>query len=253
MSAFSFTVSATDGAARLGECQTAHGVVQTPAFMPVGTQGAVKAIRYLDLEEVGAEIILANTYHLLLRPGDELIARRGGLHRFIGWMRPIVTDSGGFQVFSLAQRVLTTEDGANFRSHLDGSCQLLTPERTTDIQARLGSDIAMVLDECLAFPATREAAAASMARGINATGPARRGAPSAVTVGAAHKRMTSSADATDAERSSTIAAAAARLPIGKPDARPRSADDGRQEEDDSLAFPRVANASGPPVGGSQTR
>ena len=166
MPAFSFTVSATDGAARFGECQTAHGVVQTPAFMPVGTQGAVKAIRHRDLEETGAEIILANTYHLLLRPGDELIARRGGLHHFIGWTRPILTDSGGFQVFSLAQRVLIAEDGVDFRSHLDGSRQLLTPERATEIQARLGSDIAMVLDECLAFPATHDAAAASMARSV---------------------------------------------------------------------------------------
>jgi queuine tRNA-ribosyltransferase len=164
--AFSFTLSATDGAARVGELQTAHGAVQTPAFMPVGTQGAVKAIRQSDLEETGAEIVLANTYHLLLRPGDELIARRGGLHRFIGWTRPILTDSGGFQVFSLAHRVLITEDGADFRSHLDGSRQLLTPERATDVQARLGSDIAMVLDECLAFPAARDAAAASMARSV---------------------------------------------------------------------------------------
>ena len=164
MPAFSFTVRATDGAARPGEFQTAHGVVQTPAFIPVGTQGAVKAIRQSDLEETGAEILLANTYHLLLRPGDELIARRGGLHRFIGWARPILTDSGGFQVFSLAQRVLITEDGADFRSHLDGTRQLLTPERATEIQARLGSDIAMVLDECLAFPAARDAAAASMER-----------------------------------------------------------------------------------------
>jgi queuine tRNA-ribosyltransferase len=134
--------------------------------MPVGTQGAVKAIRHRDLEEAGAEIILANTYHLLLRPGDELIARRGGLHRFIGWTRPILTDSGGFQVLSLAQRVLLSEEGADFRSHLDGSRHLLTPERATDIQARLGADIAMVLDECLAFPATRDAAAASMARSV---------------------------------------------------------------------------------------
>ena len=164
MRAFSFTVRATDGGARLGEFQTAHGVVQTPAFMPVGTQGAVKAIRHRDLETAGAEIILANTYHLLLRPGDELIARRGGLHRFIGWTRPVLTDSGGFQVFSLARRVLISEEGADFRSHLDGSRHLLTPERATDIQSRLGSDIAMVLDECLTFPATRDAAAASIAR-----------------------------------------------------------------------------------------
>ena len=174
MSAFSFTVRATDGGARLGELQTAHGAVQTPAFMPVGTQGAVKAMRHRDLEEAGADIILANTYHLLLRPGDELIARRGGLHRFIGWARPLLTDSGGFQVFSLAQRVLITEDGADFRSHLDGSRHLLTPERATDVQARLGSDIAMVLDECLAFPATHEAAAASVARSARWAGRCRQ-------------------------------------------------------------------------------
>jgi len=166
VSAFSFSVSATDGAARRGELRTPHGVVQTPAFMPVGTQGSVKAVRHSDLEEAGAEVILANTYHLLLRPGDELIARRGGLHRFIGWTRPILTDSGGFQIFSLAQQVRITEDGADFRSHLDGSRQMLTPERVTDIQARLGSDIAMVLDECLAFPSTRDAAASSMTRSV---------------------------------------------------------------------------------------
>jgi len=164
--AFSFTVRSTDGAARLGEFQTPHGVVQAPTFMPVGTQGVVKATRHRDLEEAGAEIILGNTYHLLLRPGDELIARRGGLHRFIGWNRPILTDSGGFQVFSLAQRRVITDEGAEFQSHLDGSRYLLTPERATDIQSRLGSDIAMVLDECLAFPATHEAAAASMTRSI---------------------------------------------------------------------------------------
>jgi queuine tRNA-ribosyltransferase len=161
---FSFTVSATDGAARRGEITTPHGVIQTPAFMPVGTQGAVKATRHRDLVEAGAEIILGNTYHLFLRPGDELIARRGGLHRFIGWSHPILTDSGGFQVFSLAERRVITEEGADFRSHLDGSRHLLTPERAVDIQARLGSDIAMVLDECLAYPATHEEAARSMQR-----------------------------------------------------------------------------------------
>ncbi|NOT25855.1 MAG: tRNA guanosine(34) transglycosylase Tgt [Acidobacteria bacterium] len=166
MREFSFSVKATHGAARLGECRTAHGVFQTPAFMPVGTQGTVKALRHPDLEEAGAEIMLSNTYHLLLRPGDELIARRGGLHRFIGWKRPILTDSGGYQVFSLADRCAITEEGADFRSHLDGARQMLTPERATDVQARLGSDIAMVLDECLAFPATHEAAASSMRRSI---------------------------------------------------------------------------------------
>src|SRR5689334_17656134 len=138
--------------------------------MPVGTQGSVKATLHRDLEEIGAEIILGNTYHLFLRPGDELIARRGGLHRFIGWSRPILTDSGGFQVFSLAERRTVTEQGAEFQSHLDGSRHLLTPERAVDIQARLGSDIAMVLDECLAYPATREAASQSMQRSVRWAG-----------------------------------------------------------------------------------
>ena len=163
---FRFHLHGTDGAARRGEFHTPHGVVQTPAFMPVGTQGSVKAVLHRDLERLGAEIILGNTYHLFLRPGDDLIARRGGLHRFIGWTRPILTDSGGFQIFSLASRRSITDAGAEFQSHLDGSRHLLTPERAVDIQARLGSDIAMVLDECLAFPATRETAAASMQRSV---------------------------------------------------------------------------------------
>jgi queuine tRNA-ribosyltransferase len=166
VAAFSFTLRTTDGAARLGELRTPHGVVQTPAFMPVGTQGAVKAVHHRELEEAGAEIILGNTYHLLIRPGDELIARRGGLHRFIGWDRPILTDSGGFQVYSLAQRRSITEEGAEFQSHLDGARYLLTPERATDIQAGLGSDIAMAFDECIAYPATLEQAAGAMARSL---------------------------------------------------------------------------------------
>jgi queuine tRNA-ribosyltransferase len=163
---FRFTLRGTDGPARLGEVETPHGTIQTPAFMPVGTQGAVKAILHHELEALGAEIILGNTYHLFLRPGDELIARRGGLHRFIGWTRPILTDSGGFQVFSLADRCVISEDGAEFQSHLDGARHVLTPERAVDIQARLGSDIAMTFDECLAYPATREQAAASMERSV---------------------------------------------------------------------------------------
>jgi queuine tRNA-ribosyltransferase len=134
--------------------------------MPVGTQGAVKAMRHAELEELGAEIILGNTYHLFLRPGDELIARRGGLHQFIGWSRPILTDSGGFQVFSLAERRVIREEGAEFRSHLDGTLHLLTPERVVDIQSHLGSDIAMVFDECLAYPAEKDAVAESMQRSI---------------------------------------------------------------------------------------
>jgi queuine tRNA-ribosyltransferase len=153
MPTFSFRVLHTDGAARCGEMTTAHGVVKTPAFMPVGTRGAVKGVTPRDLREVGAEIILGNTYHLWLRPGDGLIERLGGLHRFTGWDGPILTDSGGFQAFSLGERRVITEDGIRFRSHLDGTELLLTPEGATDIQARLGPDIAMVLDECLAQPA----------------------------------------------------------------------------------------------------
>ncbi len=128
---------------------TPHGVVQTPAFMPVGTRGAVKAVTARDLDDLGAEIILGNTYHLYLKTGDGLIARCGGLHKFIGWNRPILTDSGGYQVFSLAAMRRIDDEGATFRSHLDGSLHLLTPERAVDIQAQLGSDIAMVLDECV--------------------------------------------------------------------------------------------------------
>jgi queuine tRNA-ribosyltransferase len=124
--------------------------------MPVGTQGAVKALTPRDLDEVGASIILGNTYHLMLRPGDALIARRGGLHKFIGWNKPILTDSGGYQVFSLSGRRKISENGVEFRSHLDGSKHLLTPESAVDIQANLGADIAMVLDECPALPSTAE-------------------------------------------------------------------------------------------------
>jgi queuine tRNA-ribosyltransferase len=162
--AFGFRLLACDGAARRGELTTPHGVIQTPAFMPVGTQGAVKGMTPRDLREAGAQIILANTYHLFLRPGDELVARRGGLHRFMAWDGPILTDSGGFQAFSLGPRRVITEEGIRFRSHLDGSEHLLTPERAADIQAHLGSDITMALDECLAYPADREAARRSMER-----------------------------------------------------------------------------------------
>ena len=144
---FSFQVTHRDGAARRGTLETPHGTVHTPAFMPVGTRGAVKGITFRDVEDAGAQIILGNTYHLHLRPGDELIARAGGLHAFIGWPHPILTDSGGYQVFSLAAMRKVTEEGVEFRSHLDGALCALSPERATDIQARLGSDIAMVLDE----------------------------------------------------------------------------------------------------------
>src|SRR5437773_8487278 len=161
---FQFRLTHTDGGARCGVMTTAHGRVATPAFMPVGTQGAVKGMAHKDLESIGAEILLSNTYHLYLRPGDDLVARRGGLHRFIGWNKPILTDSGGYQVFSLAERRTITEDGARFRSHLDGSEHLLTPEKATDIQSQLGSDIAMVLDECLAHPTDIAEARRSMER-----------------------------------------------------------------------------------------
>jgi queuine tRNA-ribosyltransferase len=146
---FSFRITDTDGSARRGVLVTPHGTVQTPAFMPVGTRGAVKGITHRDVEDAGAEIILGNTYHLHLRPGDGLIARAGGLHTFIGWPHPILTDSGGYQVFSLAAMRKVSEDGVEFRSHLDGALCALSPEKATDIQARLGSDIAMVLDEVI--------------------------------------------------------------------------------------------------------
>ena len=166
MPPFGFRVTHRDGAARRGELHTPHGIVQTPVFMPVGTRGAVKAVTHRDLEHLDAEIILGNTYHLFLRPGGDLVARMGGLHRFIGWSRPILTDSGGYQVFSLAAMRKIKEEGAEFRSHLDGSLHLLTPELATDIQAQLGSDIAMVLDECIATPATREGAREAMERSV---------------------------------------------------------------------------------------
>ncbi len=160
---FAFTVSHRDGDARAGIMSTPHGQVETPAFMPVGTQGAVKAMTVRMLEDAGAAIILGNTYHLWLRPGAELVARRGGLHRFTGWSRPILTDSGGFQVFSLAERRTMTEEGVRFRSHLDGSARMLSPERAVEIQACLGSDIAMVLDECPPHPSSKDVIATSLA------------------------------------------------------------------------------------------
>jgi queuine tRNA-ribosyltransferase len=162
---FSFEVGKTDSTgARRGLLTTPHGTVQTPFFMPVGTAATVKGLTQGALEELGAEIILANTYHLYLRPGHELIRKLGGLHRFMSWPRAILTDSGGFQVFSLAQLRKVTEDGVRFRSHLDGSEHLLTPEKAAEIQLALGSDIAMVLDECIETPAPRDAAEAALRR-----------------------------------------------------------------------------------------
>ena len=160
----SFTITHTHGAARRGVLQTPHGAINTPAFMPVGTQGAVKAVTHRDLEALGVEIILGNTYHLFLRPGADRIGRLGGLHKFIGWHRPILTDSGGYQVFSLAARRKIHEEGVTFRSHLDGTEHMLSPEGAAEIQGHLGSDIAMVLDECLEHPATPERARESVER-----------------------------------------------------------------------------------------
>ena len=152
--------------ARLGRLVTAHGVVETPAFMPVGTQGTVKAMLPRDLKEMGCQILLGNTYHLYLRPGAELIRELGGLHRFMSWDGPILTDSGGYQVFSLAAMRKLSEEGVRFQSHLDGSYHLLTPENVVQIQEALGSDIAMVLDECIPHNANREYARDSTARTI---------------------------------------------------------------------------------------
>ena len=160
----SFELLSVDGAARRGRVTLDHGTVETPAFMPVGTAGTVKAVRWSDVSAAGAEIVLANTYHLMLRPGGELIREMGGLHAFVGWDRPILTDSGGFQVMSLAANRKLTEEGVLFRSHLDGSAHLLTPERAAELQLRdFGVDVAMALDECTPYPATRDEAARSMA------------------------------------------------------------------------------------------
>jgi queuine tRNA-ribosyltransferase len=146
--AISFTLQHRDGAARAGLLTTPHGIIETPIFMPVGTQATVKGLTPEMVRAAGAQIILGNTYHLTLRPGDELIRDLGGLHRFMNWPGPILTDSGGFQVFSLASQVAITDHGAKFKSHIDGRLLELTPERAVEIQANLGSDIAMVLDEC---------------------------------------------------------------------------------------------------------
>jgi len=164
MTDFRFSTTAHDGRARTGRMATAHGEVATPAFMPVGTGGAVKAVTAEELVRCGASIVLGNTYHLYLRPGHETVRELGGLHRFMHWSGPILTDSGGFQVFSLADLREIDDEGVRFRSHLDGSSHLLTPELSMEIQSALGSDVAMVLDECPAWPATREAVERAVAR-----------------------------------------------------------------------------------------
>ena len=159
-----FTVLATDphSSARLGRMELAHGTVETPIFMPVGTQGSVKTLHPAEVEELGAQIILGNTYHLWLRPGHELIRDFGGLHQFSGWNKPMLTDSGGFQVWSLAKLRKITEEGVRFNNHLDGSKMLLTPELSMEIQGALGSDIAMLFDECPPYPCDKDYAARSL-------------------------------------------------------------------------------------------
>jgi queuine tRNA-ribosyltransferase len=163
MSRIELEITATDGAARTGVLKTPRGDIRTPAFMPVGTAGTVKAMLPQSVRETGADILLGNTYHLMLRPGAERVARLGGLHAFMDWQRPILTDSGGFQVMSLATLRKITEEGVTFASHIDGSKYSLTPERAMEIQRLLGSDIQMVLDECPKLPAPRETIEKSLA------------------------------------------------------------------------------------------
>jgi queuine tRNA-ribosyltransferase len=160
--AFTFHVDGTDGAARVGRIETPRGTIRTPAFMPVGTAATVKAMTPEAVRDTGADIVLGNVYHLMLRPGAERVARLGGLHRFMNWPRPILTDSGGFQVMSLAKLRHLDENGVTFRSHIDGSAHALTPERSVEIQRLLGADITMQLDECVALPAEKDDAARAM-------------------------------------------------------------------------------------------
>lgn len=162
-SRFDFKIHATDGKARTGSIQMLRGEIRTPAFMPVGTAATVKAMRPAEVRATGADIILGNTYHLMLRPTAERMARLGGLHKFMGWDRPILTDSGGYQVMSLSSLRKITEEGVTFQSHLDGSRHMLSPERSMEIQRLLGSDIVMAFDECPANGVSREEAAKSMA------------------------------------------------------------------------------------------
>src|SRR5215470_14132037 len=154
---FSFSLDKTDGAARLGEIATPHGVIRTPAFMPVGSLGAMKAVQWSDVRQSGADVVLANTYHLMLRPGAERIAALGGLHTFMHWPHPILTDSGGFQVMSLSPLRTIDDTGVTFRSHVDGATVALSPERAIEIQTLLGADIAMQLDECVKLPSDASA------------------------------------------------------------------------------------------------
>jgi len=166
MTRFSFTIHATDGRARRGTIATKRGDIRTPAFMPVGTAATVKAMKPADVRASGADIILGNTYHLMLRPGAERVARLGGLHALMGWDRPILTDSGGYQVMSLADLTKRSEEGVSFKSHLDGTRHLLSPERSIEIQRLLGSTIVMAFDELVPTTSTREVQAAAMERSM---------------------------------------------------------------------------------------
>ena len=161
---FEFQISGTDGAARAGTWHLPHGTVPTPCFMPVGTQGTVRALSPRDLDACGATMVLANTYHLHVRPGEDVVAKLGGLHRFMGWPKPLLTDSGGFQVFSLEGRRRVSEEGVEFQSHVDGARRQLTPERAIDIQWSLGSDVAMAFDHVVPGPSGREATEDAAAR-----------------------------------------------------------------------------------------
>jgi len=163
---FSFTIAATDGRARTGAIVMERGEIRTPAFMPVGTAATVKAMKPQDVRSSGADIILGNTYHLMLRPGAERVARLGGLHRFMGWERPILTDSGGYQVMSLSELTKVSEEGVSFASHLDGTRHMLSPERSIEVQRLLGSDIVMAFDQLVPATATREEVAAAMERSM---------------------------------------------------------------------------------------
>lgn len=163
---FTFAIHAVDGRARTGTITMHRGQIRTPAFMPVGTAATVKAVKPADVRAAGADIILGNTYHLMLRPGAERVARLGGLHRFMGWDRPILTDSGGYQVMSLADLTKRSEEGVAFKSHLDGARHLITPERSTEIQRLLGSDIVMAFDELVPTTSTRDVQAAAMERSM---------------------------------------------------------------------------------------
>src|SRR5215211_3959745 len=166
MTRFSFSIAATDGAARTGTVAMQRGEIRTPAFMPVGTAATVKAMRPEEVRAAGADIILGNTYHLMLRPGAERVAKLGGLHRFMGWERPILTDSGGYQVMSLSDLTKVSEEGVAFASHLDGTRHMLTPERSIEVQRLLGSDIVMAFDQLVPTTSSMEEQAVAMERSM---------------------------------------------------------------------------------------